>query len=775
MCPNTPPALVTGEPKVERLADVFRTDQKLAACRTVGELRDKLRAQKKTDVGAVLLGGNAVSSNHDLKHKEGMLCALSASYVAKCSFNGSKGNATWADIIMLPHTATIADLKREFYRINRGPIDAALGQNGAATTARDSSIDSVIDCMVCRDQDGRVLAASARLPSTSQTACADVGYHSAFFLDVKPQSMKKSYVQHKVDVSSSAISAFISAGNDLGAGTYTATNYPECYTSVRGELRARQQASTRTEPALLSAGPLEETRASFQALEDEKECRSNLPLIFRRYAQELIEDIGGRKMDAVNPDAVDAMKQHIDQLRPFVQELVRLQKPNSWISYDGTVTEHEQELSLAQVVEAVEEAQGTLQLHEQIHLLQVQMSSLAMDQNKGECEEFAACFQALIAEFDRAHQQHISLSVRLEDLEQTCRRSVREAEQTDAGLRKTLEDERSNTARLTALKEEGNCMHAMVCEQIKWSQDFVANSSSETQGRIESLDREIQRLQALREQEARRLASLGSCADYLANLEEQERGLHQAFASDNEAALQIATSRVLRASKAVASSAQFMGQLASLQQQAKDEMQDALGYLNVLLKQLGVDCHTAYLSTGKFLAIQGQVVDKNCGRFQNEYDAKARASLEANVEKDEDLPDTVERAQQAQMELDRADAALKKCFEKRAKNKDQRDTLKRDIEPVLDWLAGGKSRNKSNRVLLVRDKEAFEGVADVNDFRAFRECEGQEGTSHTLERLEDFEASFERRFKGESDSNLAALADNMRRSMMDLGMRMIGR
>ena len=112
---------------------------------------------------------------------------------------------------------------------------------------------------------------------------------------------------------------------------------------------------------------------------------------------------------------------------------------------------------------------------------------------------------------------------------------------------------------------------------------------------------------------------------------------------------------------------------------------------------------------------------------------------------------------------------------KRAKNKDQRDTLKRDIEPVLDWLAGGKSRNKSNRVLLVRDKEAFEGVADVNDFRAFRECEGQEGTSHTLERLEDFEASFERRFKGESDSNLAALADNMRRSMMDLGMRMIGR
>ena len=38
---------------------------------------------------------------------------------------------------------------------------------------------------------------------------------------------------------------------------------------------------------------------------------------------------------------------------------------------------------------------------------------------------------------------------------------------------------------------------------------------------------------------------------------------------------------------------------------------DAVVHLDQLLKQLGVDCHTAYLSTGKFLAIQSEVATSN--------------------------------------------------------------------------------------------------------------------------------------------------------------------
>jgi len=228
----------TKEATMVRVVDMLKADAQLSGCKTIAELCDR-----KPNVCSVLLGGNCIGAQHPLNHNTvsgSMACIVGASYVAKCCFvatkmlgekDGEKDSEASvssevsseassvcsdeeaiydtqdpvdlgiaADIapsadkfitcfILLPHHATIADLKREL-----------LGHA--------SGFEFHHRGLVCRDPDGNILRDSAQLPTAIATACADMGCHATFFIDIKPESMGKEYVKQRVQASPLAIETF---------------------------------------------------------------------------------------------------------------------------------------------------------------------------------------------------------------------------------------------------------------------------------------------------------------------------------------------------------------------------------------------------------------------------------------------------------------------------------------------------------------------------------------------------------------------------------------
>jgi len=181
-------------------------------------------------------------------------------------------------------------------------------------------------------------------------------------------------------------------------------------------------------------------------------------------------------------------------------------------------------------------------------------------------------------------------------------------------------------------------------------------------------------------------------------------------------------------------------------------------YHEVLMKQVGVDCHGTFLNTGKFLAIQAAVAEKNQKRAHETHDAKQRASLEANALRDADLQDTLEHARQAEDELAKAAHNLTQSITKTAKNKGERDKLKGDIEDVHSLLRGSPRAPSPRGAKLVvhslPDLAAFREVRSVAEYREYRDDlavsrPAAAASSQTLELLEDYERDFELRYRGE--------------------------
>jgi hypothetical protein len=50
-------------------------------------------------------------------------------------------------------------------------------------------------------------------------------------------------------------------------------------------------------------------------------------------------------------------------------------------------------------------------------------------------------------------------------------------EKADSTLKATLEDEKNNVDRLKVLKKESECLHTLVCEQIKWCKVLLYHDS----------------------------------------------------------------------------------------------------------------------------------------------------------------------------------------------------------------------------------------------------------------------------------------------------------
>ena len=272
----------------------------------------------------------------------------------------------------------------------------------------------------------------------------------------------------------------------------------------------------------------------------------------------------------------------------------------------------------------------------------------------------------------------------------------------------------------------------------------------------------------------------------------------QDFERERSAAMQNAAERKTRAEKGVASSAKFVAKLGELQEEVQKEMKDAVDYLDQvsmhsyaccvlascpaltaiyrcntvvadgvvhldqLLKQLGVDCHTAYLSTGKFLAIQSEVATSNREKTRKDVRETVEAALEAERLEDDDLDDTVERADKARAARDKAERALKTVEEKISQNEQDRKRLKSSFHKVYDLLRGGvptpRSSNQAITVDRLPEMKSFaflETVAEYREYRADLAVTDAAARTRTLDRLEDHEREFERRYRGEANDNFA--------------------
>jgi len=178
----------------------------------------------------------------------------------------------------------------------------------------------------------------------------------------------------------------------------------------------------------------------------------------------------------------------------------------------------------------------------------------------------------------------------------------------------------------------------------------------------------------------------------------------------------------------------------------------------VLIKQLGVDCHGTFLNTGKFLAIQAAVAEKNQKRAHETHDAKQMASLEANALRDADLQDTLDHAKQAEDELTKAANNLTQSMNKTTRIKGERDKLKGEIEAVHSLLRGSPEIPSPRGAKLVvhnlPDLAAFREVCSVADYCKYRDDLAVSRplaatNSQTLELLEDYENDFRKRYHGE--------------------------
>jgi len=199
MCPPTPEEPTPDpEVKVERVVDVIKSDAQLASCKTVAEL-----CIRKPDVGSVLLGGNHLSREHGAL-TGGMTCTVSSLYVAKCCFIARRSEG----IILLPRNASIAELKRRFNDLASLQVKSTL-EISVLSLHSASTEQEFIDEIVCKDSDGNILEDTATMPAASATACADVGCHATFFFDVKPLSMRETYVKDRIKASSLAVNTFV--------------------------------------------------------------------------------------------------------------------------------------------------------------------------------------------------------------------------------------------------------------------------------------------------------------------------------------------------------------------------------------------------------------------------------------------------------------------------------------------------------------------------------------------------------------------------------------
>ena len=111
-------------------------------------------------------------------------------------------------------------------------------------------------------------------------------------------------------------------------------------------------------------------------------------------------------------------------------------------------------------------------------------------------------------------------------------------------------------------------------------------------------------------------------------------------------------------------------------------------YMYTLRRKAFEDTMTTYRSMRKFLAIQKELASNNLTEAEKEVTAKTAAQLEAESLEDDDLPNTVQRADRARAEQRQAKENLKRVVEKVSQIDQDHKRLRSSIQVVHDLLRG---------------------------------------------------------------------------------------
>jgi len=389
-------------------------------------------------------------------------------------------------------------------------------------------------------------------------------------------------------------------------------------------------------------------------------------------------------------------------------------------------------------------------------------------ENKKECEELGGHFRALHATFEESTSKQRNISEKMLECKQICDQNLKTAKSADGAFKTTLAEERRNLEAVVKLDHEGKLLHELTCQQIKWCSDQVEYSCGQTDDRIKLIQTEIKRLQDLEKLEALRRQNLVKCKAQIDKVKAEEDRRAEASASERARAKKNATERVERAEKAVKSSEEFVQRLEGLYKEVQLEFADAMTYGTDLLKAIGVDCHTAFLGHGKFLAIQREIANKNLVTFQQKREEKLRRKIELERREDEDIPATIENSREAGRELEKAQQDEELTNDKIKTISDSREQLLRDYQAVDTFLRRHASAAPNDKLKVTtipmahRHLGVDKGRVDCCNVAEFRD-QRDDATSigQTLEALEDFEQDFKRRYSGETDSNLGRMFTDM--------------
>ena len=94
----------------------------------------------------------------------------------------------------------------------------------------------------------------------------------------------------------------------------------------------------------------------------DEECRSNMPLAFRRCADELADAIATKNFDSLETTLPKEAASRLMAMHPFVEELARIQTSSEWTNYD-TETDHPDGLTLGDIATELLDRKESVRLH----------------------------------------------------------------------------------------------------------------------------------------------------------------------------------------------------------------------------------------------------------------------------------------------------------------------------------------------------------------------------------------------------------------------------
>jgi hypothetical protein len=503
--------------------------------------------------------------------------------------------------------------------------------------------------LVCQDVNGEWLQDTDELPEASPTACADVGYHALFLFDLKAPSMRKGHVKERItEVSDPIIDNFISPPPKPEMILSTSD-------SVRSELVKR--LTTRKVPEKIPTTQILIVKNEFLAIQTGNGGSTcQMPQTIITYVESVIKGFTDLDFDALDPDFAKSIATRLRVIEPFVKKLAQVQTTSEWINYQSLAESSARwlpegnALPLHRLASLTKERKGDVKIHQQIALADPDRPADAAEkkeQNKSDCQELVNIFGDLRESFNQAMARKGNLEEELSKCKEEYKKSSNSSKVDASKYEQDLQDELLNLRNLKTLNKEYDEFHKMVEEQIKWCESFVKESSDGTSSRIATLDDEIKRLNELRQQEVARQEKLKVCEEDLKKVLTAERLKAEQSKVQLTKSEKDATERVKRAEKAKSSAERFHKKVDELHLEVQEEIKDAVGYFQELLKVLAVDCHAAYLGAGKFLAFEALQNEKV---YQTEKEVKNKAIqavIEDESEEQSAFQGTVDRANRA--------------------------------------------------------------------------------------------------------------------------------